>query len=169
MSGETKVFEGKHVQVFERGDWEYVERRRATEAVAVVALTAAGELVLTEQFRQAVNARVIDVPAGLVGDEEGHDDPALTAQKELEEETGFHCTGVRFLARGPSSPGITSEIVSFYRAENPERREEGGGVGGEDIAVHVVPLGGIRKWLADRERTGVLVDLKVWSAVYWAS
>ena len=54
---------------------------------------------------------MIEFPAGLVGDE-GEDDPAATAKKELEEETGFRCERVELLARGPSSAGITSEFVS---------------------------------------------------------
>lgn len=162
------VAEGKKVVVYERDGWEYVERKSAKEAVAVVALNERGELILTEQFRKPVNARVIDIPAGLVGDEEGHDDPAETAKKELEEETGHRCESVERLAGGPSSPGITSEIVSLYRANGARRVSEGGGVGTEDITVHTVSLGDIELWLEEKEREGVLVDLKVWSALYFA-
>lgn len=155
------VFEGKHLLVRERDDWQYVERKSATEAVAVVAETDAGELVLTEQHRKPLDARVIDFPAGLVGDEEGTADPEKTARKELEEETGYTCDSVELLARGPSSPGITSEIVSLYRARGVRRRGEGGGVGGENITVHVVPRGSLREWLREKEREGVLIDLKL--------
>ena len=63
------IFEGKHVFVRERDGWEFVERKTATEAVAIVAVTEAGEVVLTEQYRRPVDARVIDWPAGLIGDE----------------------------------------------------------------------------------------------------
>ncbi|HEX3582248.1 MAG TPA: NUDIX hydrolase, partial [Thermoanaerobaculia bacterium] len=81
-----QIFEGKRVVVLERDDWEYVERKKATEAVAVIALTENDEVILTEQYRKPVDARVIDWPAGLVGDD-GEKDPAKTAKKELEEET----------------------------------------------------------------------------------
>jgi ADP-ribose pyrophosphatase len=107
---------------------------------------------------------VIDWPAGLVGDD-GEKDPAKTAKKELEEETGFRCERVELLARGPSSPGITSEIVSFYRAYDVSRVGEGGGVAGEKITVHLVPRADVERWL--REREGVLVDLKLWGGLHF--
>lgn len=159
-----QIFEGKKVLVLEREGWEYVERKKATEAVAVIAVTEDDDLVLTEQFRQPVEARVIDWPAGLVGDE-GENDPVATAKKELEEETGFRCERVELLARGPSSPGITSEIVSLYRAYGVTRTGKGGGVENEKITVHLVPLANIERWLREREREGVLVDLMLWGGL----
>lgn len=155
------VFEGKHILVLERDDWQYVERKKGKEAVAVIAMTEGGELILTEQFRRPLNANVIDFPAGLVGDGEGSDDPEETAKKELEEETGFTCDSVELLTKGPTSAGITSEIVSLYRAKGVRKIGEGGGVGGERITVHLVALSGIRKWLHDKERDGALVDIKL--------
>jgi len=159
-----KIFEGKKLLVFERDEWEYVERKKATEAVAGIAVTDDGELILTEQDRKPVNARVIDWPAGLVGDD-GESDPAKTAKKELEEETGFVCDRVELLARGPSSAGITSEIVSLYRAHGVRRVGKGGGVGNEKIKVHLVPLSNVERWLREREREGVLIDLKLWGGL----
>lgn len=153
------LFEGKHVLVLESDDWQYVERKRGKEAVAVLAETEDGRVILTEQFRKPLNARVIDFPAGLVGDE-GTSDPEETARKELEEETGYTCDSVELLVRGPSSPGITSEIVSLYRAHGVRKQGKGGGVGDEDITVHAIPRSELRDWLRQKEREGVLIDLK---------
>jgi ADP-ribose diphosphatase len=160
-----KIFEGKHVIVAERDGWEFVERKKAKEAVAVIAVTAAGELILTEQQRTPVGAKVIDWPAGLVGDE-GENDPEKTAKKELEEETGYVCDRVELLAKGPTSPGITSEIVSLYRAVGVKRQGAGGGVDGEKITVHLVPRGEAVEWLRKRD---VLIDLKVWAGLYFVT
>ena len=160
------VFEGKHVLVIENDDWEYVERKKGKEAVAVVAMTDDDRVVLTEQVRKPLNARVIDFPAGLVGDEDGHDDPEQTARKELEEETGYTCDSVELIARGPTSPGITSEIVSLYRATGVRQIGKGGGVGNEDITVHVIPRSELRDWLRRRAREGVITDLKL--ALYFS-
>ena len=162
------VFEGKKVFVATRDGWEFVERKSAKEAVAVIAVTEDGKLVLTEQYRRPVDARVIDLPAGLVGDE-GSNDPADAAKRELEEETGWRCREIRFLAKGPTSPGITSEIVSLYRAGGLSRAGKGGGVGGENIEVHEVPLRDIEKWLRKKQDANVMVDLKVRSALYFAT
>lgn len=161
------ICEGKRVVVLENDGWEYVERKNATEAVAVIAETPEGKVILTEQHRKPVNARVIDWPAGLVGDEEGSSDPAITAKKELEEETGHTCESVERLARGPSSPGITSEIVSFYRAHGVKKVGNGGGVGGEKITVHEIPRGELREFLAERETSGALIDLKIWGGLHF--
>src|SRR4051794_40858996 len=123
------IFEGEHVVVRERDGWEFVERKSAREAVAVFAVTDDDEVVLTEQYRRPVDARVIDLVAGLL------DDPSRgveeTARHELEEEAGFACDTIERLASGPTSPGITSEIVYLVRATGLRRRGEGGGVGGE--------------------------------------
>ena len=155
------VFEGDHLYVFERDGWQYVERKKSKAAAAVLAETDDGEIVLTEQFRRPLNARVIDFPAGLIGDEEPDTDGAETAKKELEEETGYTCDSVELLVRGPSSPGITSEIVSLYRARGVRKIGKGGGVGGEDITVHAVPRGRLRAFLREKADQGVLTDLKV--------
>jgi ADP-ribose pyrophosphatase len=158
---------GKTLLILKTDDWEYAERKKGKEAVAVIAVTEDGRLVLTEQMRHPVGKRVIDFPAGLVGDEEGHTDPAETAKKELEEETGYVCDAVELLAKGPSSPGITSELVSFYRATNVRKAGEGGGVGGESIVVHAIPVSRIERWLRDKEGEGLLIDLKLWGGLYW--
>ena len=158
-----KVFEGKHVFVLERGGWQFVERKKAKEAVAVIARTFDGKLIFKEQFRHPVGARVIDWPAGLVGDE-GNDDPAETARRELSEETGFTCKAVKLLASGPTSPGITSEIVHLYRATGVRRR----GKGEEDISVHLVPASKAESWLKARAKTRTLIDMKVWAGLYFA-
>lgn len=159
------LFETERVLVLETDGWQYVERQAAKEAVAVIATTSDGRVILTEQFRKPVNARVIDYPAGLVGDEDDKG-PEETAKKELEEETGYSCASVELLARGPSSPGITSEIVSFYRARDVLRTASGGGVDGEDIKVHLVALHQLDDWLREREREGAMLDLKLWGGLY---
>ena len=161
-----RVFEGKHIVVLERGDWEFVERRKAKEAVAIIAITDDGRLILTEQFRQPVNARVIDWPAGLVGDE-GNYEAAETARRELEEETGYRCRDAEFLVTAPTSPGITSETLHLFRAGGVERHGAGGGVGGEEITVHAVPQREIEGWLKSKTEEGILVDMKVWAGLYF--
>jgi ADP-ribose pyrophosphatase len=158
------VFTGDHLLVIERDRWQFVERKKGKEAVAVLAETDDGKVILTEQFRRPVNVRVIDWPAGLVGDEDPSADPAETAKKELEEETGYVCESVERLVKGPSSPGITSEMVTFYRARGVRKKGEGGGVGGEDITVHAIPRAELVSWL---NAQNAMIDLKIWSGLYF--
>lgn len=166
MAEAKTVFEGKKIDVLARDGWEYVERKKAKEAVAIVAVTEDGKLLLTEQQRRPVNRRVLDLPAGLVGDD-GNADPAAAAKRELEEETGYTCRSVERLAGGPTSPGITSEIVTFFRAEGVQRKGAGGGVEGEDITVHAVSVANLPEWLRKKEKEGLLVDLKIWGGLYF--
>jgi len=162
-----QIFEGKHVLVLERDGWEFVERKKGKSAVVILALTDDDHVILVEQFRRPVNARVIDFPAGLVGDDDGNDDPAATARRELEEETGYVCSSVERLTSGPTSPGITSETVAFYRATGLSQRGAGGGVAGEDITVHRIPRGSIVEWLNQKQDEGVMIDLKIWAGLWW--
>ena len=157
-----KKFDGKHLVVLDRNDWEFAERKKAKEAVAILALTEDGELILTEQYRAPVDAKVIDLPAGLIEQYEAEE----TAWRELEEETGYTCDEVDLLASSPTSPGITSEIVHFYRAKGVRRVGKGGGVGSEDIEVHLVPLADVPGWLESRK---VLIDAKIWAGLYFSN
>ncbi len=162
-----KVAEGKRLIVLDDGGWEYVERKKGKEAVIVLAQTDDGRVILTEQYRPPVKRNVIDWAAGLVGDHEGNADPAEAAKQELEEETGYRADTVELLARGSSSAGITSEIISFYRAKGVRRVGEGGGVGGESITVHTIPMGELVDWLREQEKGGKLIDLKIWGGLYF--
>jgi ADP-ribose pyrophosphatase len=163
------IFEGKHLLVLESDGWQFVERTKGKSAVVILAVTDDDRILFVEQFRPPVNARVIDFPAGLVGDEDGHDDPAETAKRELLEETGYACNRVEPLTSGPTSPGITSETVTFFAVSGLEQRNAGGGVGGEDITVHRVPRNAVVDWLKRKNGEGVLIDVKVWAGLWWLS
>ncbi|MBI2215525.1 MAG: NUDIX hydrolase [Acidobacteria bacterium] len=160
---------GSHLDLVERNTWEFVQRR-CSGVVAVVAITAAGELILIEQYREALRSKVVELPAGLVGDGEGDDreDFAGAARRELVEETGFDCDEMERIGRGPSSSGLTDEVIDFFRASAVRRIHEGGGVGDEEITVHLVPLVEVRNWLAAKEANGYLVDPKI-AAGLWMS
>ena len=69
----------------------------------------------------------------------------------------------------PSSGGLTSEVVTFLRASGLERVAQGGGVGGENIRVHLVLLSQIDSWLSQRAGQGFLIDPKVYAGLYFLS
>lgn len=163
------LFRGQHLQLLSRNGWEMCERVNATGVVTIIAVTADRRLLLTEQFRPPLRRRVIEMPAGLAGDIAGqqNEDLAVAARRELLEETGYECERMDFLAEGPSSSGLTSEIITFYRATGLRWVGPGGGDGTEDIQLHSIPLSWIRGWLRERETAGILVDPKVYAGLYF--
>jgi ADP-ribose pyrophosphatase len=158
------LFEGEHLVFRRRQGWEYVEHRTAKESVMVFALTQEVSLVLVEEFRPAVDAAVVCLPAGLVGDE-GPEEAESAARRELSEETGYEATVLELLGRGPGSAGMSSEIVNFYFAPGVRRTGEQGNREREEIRVHVVPLAELAEWSRDREAAGNLIDPKVWAGL----
>jgi len=165
----TVLGKGKFLRLVRDGRWEIAERINARGAVAVIAVTDDREFVLTDQFRPAVGKRVIDLPAGLSGDVQGQEDEASAASalRELVEETGFHATTLEHLADCPSSPGLTSEIVSYFYASGVTRVEAGGGVEHEQIDVQTPPLRTIKKWIQTQVAAGKLIDPKVYAGLYF--
>ena len=163
------LFRGRFVELMKDGRWEYVRRVKARGAVFVVALTDAGELVLVEQYRVPVQGRTIELPAGIYGDEESeeHETAEQCALRELEEETGFRGARARLLMTGPVAPGLTTEILFMIRVEGLTRVHAGGGVGGEDITVHTVPLAQVPAWLEERRRAGLLVEPRIYAGLYF--
>lgn len=162
------IGQGNFLQLLRDRGWEYVQRKHVSAIVAIVA-EYQGQAIVVEQYRPAVNCKVIEWPAGLVGDIPGQEDEALTtaANRELEEETGFRAESFELLTFGPASAGESNEIIHIFRAHNLTKVSQGGGVDNENITVHLVPLSEIDQWLKQRQQEGVLIDLKFHSGLYF--
>ncbi len=165
----TTHYKGRFLGMKERDRWEYAYRTNASGVVAMVPVTDAGELVLVEQYRIPVESRVMELPAGLAGDTGDREESLKTAaQRELIEETGYRAGILEQLLIGPSSSGMTDELLTMFFAGGLERVGPGGGDGNENITVHLVPLDGANQWLSSRIAEGVLVDPKVYAGLFWA-
>lgn len=170
MSSVNTIAEGRFLGLYERDTWEFVQRPQAEGVVGILALTPQDEVILVEQFRVPVQSHVIELPAGLIGDEEAHRGEPVeeTARRELLEETGYQAGAMRLLLSSPTSAGMTPEITHFFHATELDRINEGGGVDGENIVVHLVPLAELRAWLAKREEAGLQIDFKIHAALWLA-
>lgn len=169
MNSEIKVLgEGKFLRLVSKNSWEYVERRNVSAIVAIIA-EHEGNVILVEQYRTAAGARVIEFPAGLAGDIPGREDEKIqeAAIRELEEETGFTAEKLIYLCEGPATAGASSEIITFFKAIGTRKVSQGGGDSTENIIVHLVPFDNIEKWLAERKAEGMVIDLKVYTGLYF--
>lgn len=154
------------MQMVRVGRWEYVRRHTAEGAVAVIATTDAGELVLVEQMRVPMGARCLELPAGLVGDTEADKGEALldAARRELLEETGYTAASIEHLYPVATSPGLSSETIDLFRATGLKKEHAGGGVEHEEIQVHLIKISALDAWLSERQTQGMVVDVKVYFA-----
>jgi ADP-ribose pyrophosphatase len=161
-------YQGDYFQVWHDQGWEYVTRRHSTGIVAIIAVTPANELVLVEQYRPPVKSNVLELPAGLVGDEPGYQGETTVnaAKRELLEETGFTADHMESLATYPVSPGMSDEELSFFYADKLQKIHAGGGVDDENITVHLAPLAHIDRYLANFQQNGGLIDIKIYSGLY---
>ena len=154
------VWQGQYIAAMKRGRWEYVSRTGSTNAVVLLA-EHDGKVILIEQYRVPVGARCLELPAGLVGDEDQHATVEETAIKELEEETGFTTERVERLGQFHSSPGMVAESFTLVRAHGVRKIGDGGGTEHEDITVHLVARDDIPAFVEQRRAAGSAVDVKL--------
>ena len=156
-------------------------------AVAVIALTDAGELVMERQYRYPLGRDMIEIPAGKIDTGE---DPLATARRELKEETGYTAAQWRHVATihianpdHPSTKGLpalwerTDEWYNFR--SNPrdavqvlatleEATYSGGAMGADHPIVWcqeiTLPLATALAWV----REGKITDSKTVAGLFWA-
>ena len=161
------VYEGRYQRMVVRGTWEYSERTHPGGLAAIIiAVTPEDKVLFVEQFRIPLQARTIEMPAGLVGDE--HDDDTLeqAARRELIEETGWDTRDARVLLIGPTTSGMSNERIAFVRARDLVKVGEGGGTPDEGITVHAVPRNEAPRWLMQKYAEGYELDLKLWAGLW---
>jgi len=156
---EVTQWQGRFITAKTRGRWEYVSRARGIKAAVILAITPEDEVVLVEQFRIPLGKPCIELPAGLIGDDDGGEgeEAAMAATRELEEETGYRAARMEDLGEFYSSPGMVSEAFTLFRAFDLTRVSEGGGIEGEGITVHHVPRARIADFIAAKRAEGYSV------------
>jgi ADP-ribose pyrophosphatase len=160
--------EGRYLTLVDDGGWEYVIRPDVKGIVVIVGVTDDGKLLLVEQYRPAVRNKVIELPAGLVGDVDAAESLEVAASRELVEETGFSARELAPVGAGPIAVGVSDEVVSFFHARHLTRVGAGGGDDSEEITTHEVPLGELRRFLTGRAAAGLAVDPKIYAGLFLA-
>lgn len=160
---EEIVWQGRFVVAKKRGRWEYVSRARGMHAAVILAVDADDHVLLVEQYRVPLGRSCIELPAGLVGDDDSRpdEDALAAAARELEEETGYRAGHMEAVGEFHSSPGMVSESFTLVRAHKLEKVGPGGGTDSENITVHRVPLSGIEQAIADWRAQGHAIDVRL--------
>jgi ADP-ribose pyrophosphatase len=160
-------WQGRFITARQRGRWEYVSRSRGIRAAVILPIEEGPAIephvILVEQYRVPLGRPCLELPAGLVGDDEGDDNEhtLAAARRELEEETGYRAEHWENLGEYYSSPGMVSESFTLLRATGLAKVGEGGGTGGENIVVHRVPLAGIGETIAEFRAQGTGIDVRL--------
>ena len=163
---ERTVWQGRFITAKVKGNWEYVGRARGIRAAVILAVDsdASGEhVILVKQFRVPLGRNCVELPAGLIGDEDHFvgEDATIAAARELEEETGYRAARLEVIGEFYSSPGMVSESYTLIRAHDLTQVGPGGGTEGENITVHRVALADIPAFIAQRRALGDAIDGKL--------
>ncbi len=155
-------WQGRFITAKQRGRWEYVSRSRGIKAAVILAVED-GHVLLVEQYRVPMERNAIELPAGLIGDDEGHEgeDPLAAAGRELEEETGYRAATLEDCGEYYSSPGMVSESFTLVRASGLTKVGEGGGTESEDITVHRVAIAQLEEFLDTKRKEGCGIDVRL--------
>ncbi|MCY8112272.1 ADP-ribose pyrophosphatase [Bacillus spizizenii] len=90
-------------------------------AVAILAVTEEGKIIMVKQFRKPLERAIVEIPAGKL---EKGEEPEYTALRELEEETGYTAKKLTKITAFYTSPGFADEIVHVFLAEELSVLEE---------------------------------------------
>jgi ADP-ribose pyrophosphatase len=168
MTETETLCNGDWLRLKRRGRWEYAERTNPGGGVMIIAVTPEDRILFVEQYRPAIECLTIEMPAGLVGDvATSPDESAIdAAHRELVEETGYRAGRIAFLMAGPTSAGMSNEILAFVRAYDLSREHAGGGDETEEIVVHEVLRSEAAAWLVAKIRDGYSIDPKMFAGLY---
>ena len=167
MTETETLCNGKWLRLMKRGRWEYAERTNPGGGVIIIAVTDDDKVLFVEQPRPAIDGTTIEMPAGLVGDGAHANETAVdAAHRELVEETGYRAGRIDFLMAGPTSPGMSNEILAFVIARDLERVHAGGGDDTGEIVVHEVPRLAAATWLMAKMGEGYAIDPKSFAGLY---
>lgn len=148
-----QVFDCRIFQV--RRDWSVSPRDgrehdfyiiEATDWVNIIPLTANDEVVMIEQYRHGSEEMTLEVPGGMVDEDESPRDAAI---REMLEETGYISTDVVLLGRTRPNPATHNNWVYSLLARNVQFQTAPIFDSQEHTVVRLIPLANVPKLIAD--------------------
>ena len=139
------------------GEIREVQTLQFSDWVLILALTPQEEVVMVRQYRHGTEQICLELPGGLV--DAGDDFPALSAQRELLEETGYQADEIVLIGECFPQPAILSNKCFFYLAKDVAEVQPQDLDSGEDIEISKVPLEEIPAKIENREIDHAMVLL----------
>ncbi|MCC5024175.1 MAG: NUDIX hydrolase [Candidatus Synoicihabitans palmerolidicus] len=141
--------EGKEFLVIDAPDW-----------AVVLAVTSRGELVLVKQFRFGVERLSLELPGGVVE----QDESALqAASRELVEETGYRGDSPILLGSVHPNPAIQSNRAHVVLINNVERTEATQWDADEELGLSLRPVDEV----LTLGRAGGITHALMLNALFW--
>ncbi len=162
------IFDGKVLHLYRDdiilpdGRDAFREYCRHMGAVCVVPVTDEGEIICVRQYRYAIGAETLEIPAGKLDSRD--EDPRDAALRELREETGATCKSLTYMGKFFSSPAVLDECIHMYLAEGLEFGDTDFD-DDEFIEIVKIPV----NELVDSIMSGEIVDGKTQAAVMRAA
>lgn len=122
--------------------------------VNVIALTRRQKVVLIEQFRHGIEEITLEIPGGMIDENES---PEKTAQRELTEETGYSSDNFVLLGKSHPNPAINNNTIFHFLALDCEKTAETNFDEHESIVTKLFPLTEIEKLIKEEKITHSLV------------
>jgi len=149
----------RHVVRLPDGSEAVREFIRHPGAVVIVALLEDGRVVLERQFRYPHGRVFIELPAGK---RDPGEDPAVTAKRELLEETGYVASEWRRLGIIHNAIAYSDEGIELWLARGLEQRAQKLEQG-EFLEVFTLPLAQAQAMVGD----GRITDAKTVAGLLW--
>ena len=123
--------------------------------VNIIPLTTEGNIILIEQYRHGIDNLTIEIPGGLV---ENNEDTRLAAERECIEETGYIGEGEAVLiGENHPNPAFLNNICYHYLWKNCKKQKEQNLDIHEDIRVFELPIDKIKTMIFNKQITHSLV------------
>jgi ADP-ribose pyrophosphatase len=146
-----KLFQIQRKQVCSprTGETREVQSIQFTDWVLVLPLTVDEEVIMVHQYRHGIEQVCLELPGGLV--DPADDSPAVSAQRELLEETGYQADQIMLIGESFPQPAILSNKCFFYLAKNATEVQPQHLDSGEDIEIIKIPLKEIPAKIENKE------------------
>lgn len=173
---ETKFLTLKAIKRENKPDWYYVSRNNAKNIVVILPIiqnTGEDEIIFLITKRpplENIANYSVEIPAGLVGDENKNETTNMACRKELLEEVGMVASKFEVCATKVStSGGLTDEVCTIYKAYIKDDKiltppiDDGGVI----IDRIKVKKSKIKDFLIEKENEGFALSAQMLAALFY--